>query len=58
LKASNILLIEPDRQTADFLTLTISEGGRQVKHVASGKEGLIIAWRDQVDLIVTEIGSN
>ena len=55
MKASNILLIEPDRQTADFLTLTISEGGRQVKHVASGKEGLIIAWRDQVDLIVTEI---
>jgi pilus assembly protein CpaE len=55
LKASNILLIEPDRQTADFLTLTITEGGRQVQHVLAGKEGLIIAWRDRVDLIVTEL---
>ncbi|MFN2148531.1 MAG: response regulator [Anaerolineales bacterium] len=55
MKASTILLIEPDRQTADFLRLTLEGAGHQLKHVTAGKEGLIIAWRDQVDLIVTEL---
>lgn len=55
MKASRILLIEPDSQTADFLAMTIEESGRRLQHVLAGKEGLIVAWRDQVDLIVTEL---
>jgi pilus assembly protein CpaE len=55
LKAATILLIEPDDQTAEFLSQAIEGNGRQLKHVRSGKEGLIVAWRDFVDLIITEV---
>ncbi|MEJ2258856.1 MAG: sigma-70 non-essential region-containing protein, partial [Woeseiaceae bacterium] len=52
MKAATILLIEPDDQTAEFLSQAIEGNGRQLKHVRSGKEGLIVAWRDFVDLII------
>jgi pilus assembly protein CpaE len=55
LKAATILLIEPDDQTAEFLGQTIGGTGNQLKHVRSGKEGLIVAWRDLIDLIITEV---
>ena len=53
--AQRILLIEPDSASAEFLANTLADGSRRLQHVTAGKEGLIVAWRDQVDLIVTEL---
>jgi Flp pilus assembly CpaE family ATPase len=51
----HLLLIEPDRKTASFLHHMLSQAGYEVTHSPSGKEGLIAAWRDQPEVIITEI---
>lgn len=51
----SILLIEPDRKTATFIHHMLSKAGYEVEIAPTGKEGLIIAWRDQPDIIVTEL---
>jgi MinD-like ATPase involved in chromosome partitioning or flagellar assembly/ActR/RegA family two-component response regulator len=53
--SSQVLLIEPDRKTATFLTRAMSERGYEVTVSDTGKEGLIAAWRDQPDIIVLEL---
>ena len=50
-----VLLVEPDPETAEFVLLTLQNAGYTTVHTASGKEGLIAAWRDQVDLIISEL---
>lgn len=55
MNAQRILLIEPDSASAEFLAQTLRDGSRRLQHVTAGKEGLIVAWRDQVDLIITEL---
>jgi Flp pilus assembly CpaE family ATPase len=50
-----VLLIEPDPQTAEFVLLFLHSAGYAVSHSSSGKEGLIAAWRDPVDLIISEL---
>ena len=55
MKDKSILLIEPDRKTATFLHHMLSNAGYEVEIAPTGKEGLIIAWRDQPDIIVTEL---
>ena len=55
MKDKSILLIEPDRKTATFIHHMLSNAGYKVEIAPTGKEGLIIAWRDQPDIIVTEL---
>ncbi len=55
MKDKSILLIEPDRKTATFIYHMLSSAGYEVEIAPTGKEGLIIAWRDQPDVIVTEL---
>jgi Flp pilus assembly CpaE family ATPase len=50
-----ILLIEPDLKTAGFLRHMFVQAGYQLLHAASGKDGLIQAWRDQPAAIVLEL---
>jgi MinD-like ATPase involved in chromosome partitioning or flagellar assembly/CheY-like chemotaxis protein len=53
--SSLVLLIEPDTKTATFLSRAMGERGYEVTVAASGKDGLIAAWRDQPDIIVLEL---
>jgi MinD-like ATPase involved in chromosome partitioning or flagellar assembly len=53
--SSQVLLIEPDKKTATFLTRAMGERGYEVTLAATGKDGLIAAWRDQPDVIVLEL---
>jgi len=53
--SSQVLLIEPDAKTATFLSRAMGERGYEVTVSSSGKEGLIVAWRDQPDIIVLEL---
>jgi len=55
LPLATVLLVEPDPQTAEFVLLALQNAGYSGVHTASGKEGLIAAWRDQFDLIVSEL---
>lgn len=51
----SILLIEPDENTGKFLAHKLGQAGYTTTLVSSGKEGLIVAWRDQPDAIVIEL---
>lgn len=53
--SSQVLLIEPDGKTATYLSRALGERGYEVTVTATGKEGLIAAWRDQPDVIVLEL---
>ncbi len=50
-----VLLIEPDPRTSAFLRIALGNAGYDVSPVASGKEGLIAAWRDQPEIILLEL---
>jgi pilus assembly protein CpaE len=52
---TSLLVIEPDRKTAVFMNHMLTMAGYEVQVVPSGKEGLIAAWRDTPDIIVTEL---
>ncbi|TFH34291.1 MAG: response regulator [Anaerolineales bacterium] len=52
---STLLLIEPDSKTGIFMHHMLTRVGYDVQVAPSGKEGLIIAWRDSPDIIVTEM---
>lgn len=52
---SNLLLIEPDQKTSVFMHHMLTRAGYNVDVAPSGKEGLIIAWRDLPDIIITEM---
>jgi Flp pilus assembly CpaE family ATPase len=52
---SNLLLIEPDEKTRVFMHHMLTRAGYQVQVAPSGKEGLITAWRDLPEIIVTEM---
>jgi pilus assembly protein CpaE len=51
----HLLHIEPDIQTAEFILHTLQQAGYVVTSVQTGKEGLIVAWRDQPQIIVAEL---
>ncbi|MDF1499570.1 MAG: response regulator [Anaerolineales bacterium] len=50
-----LLHIEPDAQTAEFIRHTLQQAGYSVTSVQNGKEGLIVAWRDQPQIVVSEL---
>ena len=52
---TSMLVIEPDRKTAVFINHMLTQAGYDVQVVPTGKEGLIAAWRDTPDIIVTEL---
>jgi MinD-like ATPase involved in chromosome partitioning or flagellar assembly/CheY-like chemotaxis protein len=49
-----ILIIDSDAASRSFVSRTLRQQQYTVVQVASGKEGLIIAWRDRPDLIIIE----
>jgi len=55
LPEATVLLIEPDTKTAGFVRHMLSGAGYRLLHTTSGKEGLIIAWRDQPDAVILEM---
>jgi pilus assembly protein CpaE len=50
-----LLVIDPDKKTSVFIHHLLTRAGYDVQVAPSGKEGLIIAWRDLPDVIVTEM---
>ncbi|MEO0436373.1 MAG: response regulator transcription factor [Pseudomonadota bacterium] len=48
----NILLVEDDLETAEFICRGLRETGDAVKHVADGREGLLAATQVNYDTIV------
>jgi len=51
----SLLVIEPDRKTSVFIHHMLTQAGYEVQVVPTGKEGLIAAWSDPPDIIVTEL---
>jgi Flp pilus assembly CpaE family ATPase len=53
--AQSVLVIEPDGGSAAYLERLLKRAGYQVSLAATGKDGLIKAWRDQPDIILLEL---
>jgi len=51
---NNILLIDPDAASRNFVSNTLRQEQYNVVQSGSAKEGLIVAWRDRPDLIIIE----
>lgn len=49
-----ILVIDADVASRNFISRTLQKQEHNVIQVGSGKEGLIVAWRDRPDMIVIE----
>jgi two-component system OmpR family response regulator len=49
-----ILLVEDDRETADYLVRGLGEEGHSVEHVSDGREGLFRATGQSFDLIILD----
>ena len=54
MSASNILIIDGDLASRNFLARTLHAEGYHILQTSSGKEGLISAWRDRPDLIIVD----
>jgi CheY-like chemotaxis protein/MinD-like ATPase involved in chromosome partitioning or flagellar assembly len=51
---SNILVIDGDLASRNFLAQALNKEGHHILQAASGKEGLIFAWRDRPDIIIVD----
>lgn len=51
----NILVIDPDPNAQEFLTMILEQGGYSVLQAKSGKEGVMQALKDRPDLILIDI---
>jgi two-component system OmpR family response regulator len=49
-----ILVIEDDRETADFIVNGLTEEGHVTAHTANGSEGLTLAAGDRFDLLLVD----
>jgi pilus assembly protein CpaE len=49
-----ILIIDADTASRIYVAATLQKDGYQILLAASGKEGLIVAWRDRPELIVVD----
>lgn len=54
MQEKKILVIDKDVITRNFLKHTLGEKGYLVLQADTGKEGLILAWRDQPDAIIVD----
>ena len=52
----HLLIIEDDRQAADYLAKALREVGYVVDHAADGQHGLEMATEEQFDLIILDRG--
>jgi pilus assembly protein CpaE len=52
--ASTILVVDGDLASRNYIATALQKEGHRVLQAASGKEGLIAAWRDRPDLIIVE----
>jgi pilus assembly protein CpaE len=50
----NILLVDADVASRNFVARALQQQQHNIIQVGSGKEGLIIAWRDRPDLVIIE----
>ena len=53
-KPISILLVDADAVSRNYLTVSLTEKGFTVTPCASGKEGMIIAWRDHPNVILLD----
>ena len=51
---NKILIIDADAASRNFIGAALQKEGYQTLQAASGKEGLIAAWRDRPDLIIVD----
>ncbi len=51
---STILVVDGDPASRGYIAAALQKEGHRVLQAASGKEGLIAAWRDHPDLIIVE----
>jgi len=51
---NKILIVDSDAASRNFIDAALKKVGHQVLQVASGKEGLIFAWRDRPELIIVD----
>lgn len=50
----SVLVVDADAASRNFITRTLQQKNFVVINTGSGKEGLIIAWRDRPDLIIID----
>lgn len=48
----SVLIVDADNASRNYLTLMVKEQRYTAMGVGSGKEGLIVIWRDRPDLII------
>jgi len=51
---STILIVDADLASRNYLAAALNKVGHKVLQAASGREGLIAAWRDRPDIIITD----
>jgi pilus assembly protein CpaE len=51
---STILVVDGDLASRNYIATALQQEGHRVLQAASGKEGLIAAWRDRPDLIIVD----
>ena len=51
---SKILVVDEDLASRNYLAATLRNEGYEVLTAASGKEGLISAWRDHPQLVIAD----
>ncbi len=51
---STILIVDADLASRNYLAAALNKEGHKVIQAASGREGLIAAWRDRPDIIITD----
>lgn len=51
---NKILVVDSDAASLDYVSAALRKQGHQVLQAASGREGLIIAWRDHPEIIVAD----
>lgn len=49
-----ILIVDSDEASRNFIARKIQDLGFDILHAASGREGLIAAWRDHPDMVVAD----
>ncbi|HEX2697837.1 MAG TPA: response regulator [Anaerolineales bacterium] len=51
---SKILIIDADQASRTFVAAALQKEGHQILQAGSGKEGLIVAWRDRPEIIIAD----
>jgi pilus assembly protein CpaE len=51
---SKILIIDADATSRNFVAAALLKDGYQILQAASGREGLIISWRDRPDIVIID----